>query len=286
MNLVDESRPSNGSSTSGTVLFQFKNALKPFIFFAAVPYGMAGALAPLVVVFKSPALWKRDERYNKAARFRAKIFAANFLFGGITGIPIEFQFGTNWARFSQFSGSVVATAPAMEGIFAFSLESSFLGLFLYGEKRFGQKVHRLAAFMVFAGSWLSGYFIIVTDAWMQRPVGFELAVDGTAHLVSFPALLFNEWAFRQYLHNMGGALVTGSFVMAAVGAFYLLSRRQEEYGRLSLKLGVTVATVASLFQLFPTGDRHGKLITELQRLLPAPDDCAVALDAARDGRRT
>jgi cytochrome bd ubiquinol oxidase subunit I len=221
-------------------------------------------LAPLIVVFKSLALWKRDERYNKAARFWAKIFAVNFLFGVVTGIPMEFQFGTNWAKFSQYAGGVIATALAMEGVFAFFLESSFLGLFLFGEKRFGQKIHWLAAFMVFAGSWLSGYFIIVTDAWMQRPVGFELAADGTAHLTSFWALLFNEWAFWQYLHNMGGALVTGSFVMAAVGAFYLLSRKQEEYGRLFLRVGVTAAVAASLFQLFPSGDRQGKLIAKHQ----------------------
>ena len=119
--------------------------------------------------------------------------------------------------------------------------------------------------MVFASSWLSGYFIIVTDAWMQHPVGFEIAADGTAaHLTSFWSLLFNEWAYWQYLHNMGGAVVTGSFVMAAVGAFYLLSRRQAEYGRIFLKMGVTVAALSSIFQLFPMGDRHGKLVAEYQ----------------------
>jgi cytochrome bd ubiquinol oxidase subunit I len=221
-------------------------------------------LAPLIVIFKSLAIWKGEERYNRAARFWAKIFAINFLFGVITGIPMEFQFGTNWAKFAQYSGGVIATALAMEGVFAFFLESSFLGLFLYGEKRFGQRVHWLSAFMVFAGSWLSGYFIIVTDAWMQHPVGYELAADGTAHLNSFWALLSNEWAFWQYVHNMGGAVITGSFVMAAVGAYYLLSRRQEEYGRLFLKLGVMVAAAASIFQLFPSGDMQGKLVTKYQ----------------------
>ncbi len=221
-------------------------------------------LAPLIVIFKSLALWKKEERYNKAARFWAKIFAINFLFGVITGIPMEFQFGTNWARFSHFSGGVIATTLAMEGVFAFFLESSFLGLFLYGEKRIGPKWHWLAAFMVFAGSWISGYFIIVTDAWMQFPVGYTLAADGTAHLNSFWALLFNPWATWQYIHNMGGAVITGSFVMAAVGAFYVLSRRQEEFGRLFLKLGVIVAVVASIFQLFPSGDRQGKLVTDHQ----------------------
>lgn len=221
-------------------------------------------LAPLIVILKSLALWKKEERYDRAAKFWAKIFAINFLIGVITGIPMEFQFGTNWARFSHFSGGVIATTLAMEGVFAFFLESSFLGLFLYGEKRIGPRWHWLAAFMVFAGSWISGFFIIVTDAWMQHPTGYSLAPDGSAHLNSFWSLLFNPWAIWQYVHNMGGAVITGSFVMAAVGAFYLLSKKQLEFGQLFLKLGVSVAALASCFQLFPSGDRHGKLVTDFQ----------------------
>ncbi|MGA7615549.1 MAG: cytochrome ubiquinol oxidase subunit I [Thermoanaerobaculia bacterium] len=221
-------------------------------------------LAPLIVIFKTLALVRKEERFNRAARFWAKIFAVNFLFGVITGIPMEFQFGTNWARFSTYSGGVIATALAMEGVFAFFLESSFLGIFLFGEKRFGEKLHWFASLMVFVGSWLSGYFIIVTDAWMQHPVGYEIAADGSAHLSSFWALLNNEWAIWQYLHNMSGAVITGSFFMASVGAFYLLSRRQEEYGKLFLRMGIVAALVASFFQLFPSGDRQGKLVTEHQ----------------------
>ena len=221
-------------------------------------------LAPLIVLFKSLALWKGDERYNRASRFWGKIFAINFFFGVITGIPMEFQFGTNWARFSQYSGGVIATALAMEGVFAFFLESSFLGIFLFGERRFGQTIHWLSAVMVFVGSWLSGFFIIVTDAWMQHPVGFEIGADGTAHLRSFRALLFNDWAFWQYLHNMGGAVITGAFAMAAMGAFYLLSRRQVEFGRLFLRTGVIAAALASLLQLWPSGDFHGQLVTRYQ----------------------
>src|SRR5215471_15110423 len=156
-------------------------------------------LAPLIVVFKALALWRNDERYNKAARFWAKIFGISFLFGVITGIPMEFQFGTNWARFARYSGGVIATALAMEGVFAFFLESSFLGLFLYGERRVSPKWHWFASFMVFLGSWLSGFFIIVTDAWMQHPVGYDIGADGAAHLNSFWALLMNPWAFWQYL---------------------------------------------------------------------------------------
>jgi cytochrome d ubiquinol oxidase subunit I len=221
-------------------------------------------LAPLIVIFKALALWKGEERYNRAARFWARIFAINFLLGVVTGIPMEFQFGTNWAKFSRFSGGVIATTVAMEGVFAFFLESSFLGLFLYGEKRIGPKWHFLSAVMLFVGSWLSGFFIITTDAWMQHPVGYSIGPDGTAHLDSFWALLFNPWAGWQFAHNMCGALVTGSFVMAAVGAFYLLSGRQQDFGRLFLKLGITAALIASVIQLFPTGDAQGKLVTQHQ----------------------
>lgn len=217
-------------------------------------------LAPLIVILKTLAIWKKDERYNRAARFWMKVFGVNFLFGVITGIPMEFQFGTNWAKFSQYAGGVIATTLAMEGVFAFFLESAFLGLFLYGEKRLGQTWHWFAAFMVFVGSWLSAYFIIVTDAWMQHPVGYTIAADGTAHLTSFWALLFNPWVGWQYLHNMGGAVITGAFVMAAVGAFYVLSGRQVEFGRMFLKLGVTTAVIASLFQVFPSGDGQGKMV--------------------------
>jgi cytochrome d ubiquinol oxidase subunit I len=221
-------------------------------------------LAPFLVLFKILAVRTGEERYNRAARFWARIFAVNFLFGVITGIPMEFQFGTNWARFAAYSGGVIATAVAMEGVFAFFLESAFLGLFLFGEKRYGQKTHLFAAVMIFVGSWLSGYFIIAANAWMQHPVGYEIGPDGEAHLTSFWALLCNEWAVWQYLHTMGGALVTGSFVMAGVGAFYLLSRRQEEFGRLFLKVGVLVAAGASFFQLWPSGDAQGQLVTEHQ----------------------
>src|SRR5262249_20076791 len=118
--------------------------------------------------------------------------------------------------------------------------------------------------MVLLGSWISGYFIIVTDAWMQHPVGFDIAADGTAHLKSFWALLSNHWAFWEYLHNMGGACVTGAFFMASVGAFYVLSDKQLEYGRMFLVAGVIAAAAASVWQLFPTGDRSGSLVTAYQ----------------------
>ena len=117
-------------------------------------------LALLLVYLKTKALRTGDDHYNKAARFWAKIFGINFAAGVVTGIPMEFQFGTNWAEFSKSAGGVIGQTLAMEGVFSFFLESSFLGLFLFGERKLGRLGHWCAAFLVFAGSWLSGYLIV------------------------------------------------------------------------------------------------------------------------------
>jgi cytochrome d ubiquinol oxidase subunit I len=222
-------------------------------------------LALLLVYLKTKALRTGDEHYNRAARFWARIFGINFAVGVVTGIPLEFQFGTNWAEFSKAAGGVIGQTLAMEGVFSFFLESSFLGLFLFGEKKLGRMGHWWAAFLVFVGSWLSGYFIVATDAWMQHPTGYTLGPHGEILLSSFWGLLVNQWAVWQYAHTMIGAVQTGCFVMAAVGAFYLLVKRDEAYGRTFVKAGVLVGVVASVLQLFPSGDMQGKLIAEHQQ---------------------
>jgi cytochrome bd ubiquinol oxidase subunit I len=221
-------------------------------------------LAPLIVVLKTIAIRRKDETYNQAARFWARIFGINFVIGVVTGIPMEFQFGTNWSHFSRFAGGVIGQALAMEGMFAFFLESAFLGLFLYGEKRLSPRAHWWSAMAVFLGSWLSGFFIIVTDAWMQHPVGYERAADGSLQLRSFWELMMNPWAWWQYAHNMSGAGITGAFVMASVGAFYLLGGKFIEHGKLFVKVGVLAGCAFSILQLFPTGDGQGRMIAKHQ----------------------
>ncbi len=221
-------------------------------------------LAVLIVVLKTVALKTGSEEWDRAARFWGKIFGINFVFGVVTGIPMEFQFGTNWARFSRLSGGVIGQPLAMEGVFSFFLESAFLGLFLYGEKRLSKLMHWFSAVMVFLGSWISGFFIIVTDAWMQHPVAYGRMANGQFEVLSFWQLLLNPWGLLQYAHNMTGALVTASFVMAAVGAFYLLDRRMEGYGRIFLKLGVISGVISTILIIFPTGDLHGKYVARNQ----------------------
>jgi cytochrome d ubiquinol oxidase subunit I len=221
-------------------------------------------LALLIFVLKSIYMRNRDELYNAAARFWGKIFAVTFVMGVVTGIPLEFQFGTNWAAFSRYAGDIIAQTLAMEGAFAFFLESTFLGLFLWGEQRFGQRLHWFSSFMVFFGTWASGYFIITTNAWMQHPVGYTTLENGNIVLDDYWAVLFNPWMFAQYAHNMGGAVVCGAFVMAGLGAFYVLGRRHEEYGRAFLKVGVIAGVLASIWMLFPTGHFSSEQVAEHQ----------------------
>src|SRR6476469_5297462 len=202
-------------------------------------------LAWFLVYWKWRALRTGDEKYNQAARFWAKIFGLNFAVGVVTGIPMEFQFGTNWAGFSKYGGGVIGQTLAMEGMFAFFLESAFIGALIWGEKRLGPRSHFLAALAVALGSWLSGYFILVTNAFMQHPVGYQIEPNGLLGIASLRDFLLNPWAWVQYAHNQVAALVTGSFVVAAVGAFYALRGLHPSQARLYLRGGTFTALIAS-----------------------------------------
>ncbi|HZT28537.1 MAG TPA: cytochrome ubiquinol oxidase subunit I [Bryobacteraceae bacterium] len=221
-------------------------------------------LALLLLVLKTMGLRTGNPRYHDAARFWAKIFAINFAMGVVTGIPMEFQFGTNWSRFSKAAGGVIGQTLAMEGVFSFFLESSFLGVFLFGEKRLSPRAHWFSCLLVFLGSWLSGFFIIATDAWMQHPSGYTLGPQGEILLASFWGLILNPWTLWQYLHNMTGAVVTAAFVVTAVGALYLLTGKHLEYGRIFLRVGVVSGVIATSFMVFPSGDGQGKNILTYQ----------------------
>lgn len=221
-------------------------------------------LSLMIVYFKWRFLRTKIDKYNDAAKFWMKIFALNFAMGVVTGIPMEFQFGTNWAKFSELTGGIVGQTLAMEGMFSFFLESSFLGLFLFGEKLLGQKLHFLTGFLVFLGSWASGYLIIATHSWMQYPVGYEILENGKFVLTNFGALFSNPWLMPAFLHNQMGSVITSAFVVAAIGAFYLLNTKHSEFGKLFVKTGVVFGLVASIVVAFPTGDWMSKNVAEYQ----------------------
>lgn len=221
-------------------------------------------LAWFLVYWKWRALKTGDEKYNKAVRFWVKIFGLNFAVGVVTGIPMEFQFGTNWAGFSKYAGGVIGQTLAMESMFAFLLESAFVGALIWGEKRLGPRYHFLSAVGVAVGSWLSGYFILVTNGFMQHPVGFRFESDGTLGIASISAYLFNPWSLVQFAHNQAAAVVTGSFVVTALGAYYSLRQTHTEQAQLYLRAGTLVALIASLLVAAPTGDRQAKMVARYQ----------------------
>ena len=217
-----------------------------------------------IALFSTLHLVTHNEKYAAAGQFWAKIFAINFALGVVTGIPLEFEFGTNWARFSSYGGGVFGQTLPLEGVYAFFLESGFLGMFLAGERRVGRTLHWLSALGVAIGSLLSGYFIVATNAWMQHPVGYEVDALGHIRLKSFWAVLLNPFAGWQYAHTINGALLTAAFVIGGVGAFYLLSHRHQEFARFSVKTAVVAGVILSLTQLFPTGDLNSANVVRYQ----------------------
>jgi cytochrome d ubiquinol oxidase subunit I len=236
--------------------FQFGFTLTYHYLFPQLTMGLAWFL----VFWKWRAIRTGEEKYNKAVRFWAKIFGLNFAVGVVTGIPMEFQFGTNWADFSKYAGGVIGQTLAMEGMFAFLLESAFVGAMVWGEKRLGPRNHFIAILAVAIGSWLSGYFILVTNAFMQYPVGYSVAKDGSLGIASVSAYLLNPWAVVEFAHNQTAAVVTGSFVIMAVAAFYMLRGLHSAQARLYLRAGSIVGLVASLLVAFPTGDQQAKMV--------------------------
>ncbi len=221
-------------------------------------------LALFIVVLKALALRTGQAKYADAARFWVRLFGLNFAVGVVTGLPMEFQFGTNWARFTQVAGGVVGQTLALEGLFAFFLESSFFAMLLWGEKKLSPRKHFAAAVALFLGSWLSGYFIVTTNAFLHHPVGYRQLADGSLVLDDVVAYLTNPWALAQYAHNQLASVVTASFVVASVGAFWTLLKTFPEQAALNLRLGVRMGLVSTVLVAFPTGDHQAKLVAEYQ----------------------
>jgi cytochrome d ubiquinol oxidase subunit I len=220
-------------------------------------------LALLLVLLKTRERFFGDREAAKAAAFWTRIFGINFAFGVVTGIPMEFQFGTNWSRFAEYGGGVIGSTLAMEGVFAFFLESACLGLLLYGRKQASATLHWASSLGVCLGAWLSGYFITATNSFMQHPVGYVAGGQGIS-LSSLPDVLLNPWQLWAYPHVMLGATLTGCMVLCATGAYYLLTRRHQAQAQLYLRLGLGVGLAAALGLAVPTGDGMARQVLQHQ----------------------
>jgi cytochrome bd ubiquinol oxidase subunit I len=220
-------------------------------------------LAWLLVIVEWRA-WKRNDPVAAAAgRFFGKLLGLTFAVGVATGIPMEFQFGTNWARYSKFVGDIFGAPLAAEGVFSFFLESGFLGLYLFGRNRVAKKWHFLAILMVAIGSTLSAFWILAANSWMQTPAGYVLR-NGRAELTSFHDAIFNPSMWIRFFHTVFAALEAGAFFMAGVSAAVLLKNRASRVARFTLKLAVVFGTIVSILEVFPIGHMHAKEVAHMQ----------------------
>ena len=209
-------------------------------------------LGLVMVVMEGLYLRTGNDAYHRLARFWTKIFALTFGIGVATGIVMEFEFGTNWAVYSRYVGDVFGSALAAEGIFAFALESGFLGVLLFGWNRVSPRVHFIATLGVWLGSMFSAVWIVVANSWQQTPAGYHIVGEGLnarAEITDFWAMVLNPSSVERLLHVWIGAFLAGAFLVISVHAWYVLKGRHVEVSRKAIRIALTVAVLASLGQL-------------------------------------
>ena len=210
--------------------------------------------------------WYRTEKlqYLRATKFFGKLFLINFAIGVVTGIVQEFQFGMNWSSYSRFVGDIFGAPLAIEGLLAFFLESTFLGLWIFGWDRLPKKLHLASIWLAATGTVLSAYFILAANAWMQHPVGYVLnAEKGRAELVDIKAVLTQKTAVTEFLHTIPSAAFAGGAFMAGISAYLILKKKDELLARSTFKLGA-ITMVISFVLVFITGDITSRVMTEQQ----------------------
>jgi cytochrome bd ubiquinol oxidase subunit I len=221
-------------------------------------------LAPLVAVMQT--IWHRghDDAWLRLTRFFGTLLLINFAIGVATGLVQEFQFGMNWSVYSNYVGGVFGAPLAIEGLAAFFLEATFLGLWIFGWDRLSPRLHLATIWLAALGTWLSAFFILVANSWMQHPVGYKVS-GGKAELTDVGALLSNGFALRAYLHTILAGLIFGSIVMLGICCWHFLRGRNVELFRRAAKLALIVALPATLLQL-SVGNRFGEAVTSQQSM--------------------
>jgi cytochrome d ubiquinol oxidase subunit I len=242
--------------------------------------------------------WRRgDAVCDQVGRLFGKLLGLTFAVGVATGIVMEFQFGANWARYSKFVGDIFGAPLAAEGVLAFFLESTFLGVYLFARDRLSRRGHWFSILMVAVGATLSAFWIIVANSWMQTPAGYTVnAAAGRAELTDFWAAVFNPSTLLRYAHTMAASLVCGAFFVAGAAAYMLLRARPGAGGaaaggaaaatgpaamaRRALAIALVVGLAASVLVAVPTGDSHARQVAEMQ---PEKFAAIEGLYRSRDG---
>lgn len=226
------------------LLSRIQFALTVAYHFLFVPLSIG--LGLIMAIFATKYHRSRSEQDGNAMRFWVRIFTTTFAIGVATGITMEFSFGTNWADYSRFVGDIFGAPLAAEALFAFFLESVFLGILLFGRNKVSSLFYTVSAWLVWAGSCLSALWIIIANSWMQTPAGAELAADGSKAIITdFLAAAFNPSTLPRYTHVVVALLIMGAFASMCVGAWYLLKGKHTDFAMKTVKIGAAVGMVAS-----------------------------------------
>ena len=227
--------------------------------FVTVSLGMVW----LLFTMETMAWWTRREAWNRAAVFFGRMFIMTFVFGVVTGMVMEFQFGLNWAAFSNFVGDIFGTPLAAEGLFTFVVESVFIGLYIFGRDRVPKAVHWFSILMVALGATFSAFWILVANSWMHTPAGYAMK-NGRIELSSFLEVVFNESMWARFFHTVDAVLIAGAFLVAGVSAYLLLGNRDVDLARKTLRLSVVFGLIVSVLELFPFGDMTARQVAHTQ----------------------
>ncbi|HLL27943.1 MAG TPA: cytochrome ubiquinol oxidase subunit I [Xanthobacteraceae bacterium] len=230
---------------------QFAFTISFHIIFPTFTIGLSAYIATLEVMW----LWSQREHYHRLARFWTKIFAVSFAMGVVSGLVLSYEFGTNWSRFSVFAGNIIGPLMGYEVLVAFFLESTFLGIMLFGWNRFPPGLHVFSCIAVALGTLISAFWIISANSWMHTPAGYVLQ-NGVAVPVDWLQIIFNPSFPYRLAHMATAAYLTTSFVVLAVGARYLLAGKYLDEAKTMLRMGVGFAAIVAPLQLF-IGDQHG-----------------------------
>ncbi len=228
-------------------LSRLQFAAATFFHFLFVPLTLG--LSILIAILETRYARTGDKELYRAARFWGKIFLINFVVGVVTGITLEFQFGTNWSRYSAYVGDIFGSLLAIEASVAFFLESTFIGVWIYGWKRFKPKTHAVAIWLVAGASNVSAFWILIANAWMQHPVGYAIR-NGRAELTDFMAVVTQPFAWHTIVHTLSGAYILTAFFMMGISAWFLLRKKEVSLFTRSFKLGLTFGLIFSLVAVF------------------------------------
>jgi len=242
------------------LLSRLQFAAATYFHFLFVPLTLG--LSVLIAIMETLYVKRRDEEFKRMAKFWGKLFLINFVVGVVTGITLEFQFGTNWARYSQYVGDIFGSLLAIEATTSFFLESTFIAVWAFGWNRLSAKVHAVTIWLVAVAASLSAVWILIANSWMQHPVGYTIR-NGRAELTDFLAVVTQRFAVLTFLHTVTAAYILAGFFVMGVSAYHILRRQHTEFFTKSFRIALTFTLIFSCFEVFE-GHLHGALLNATQ----------------------